>query len=81
MNVNTASKKITILIDSDVYRGLQTRVGKGNIGKFISKVVRTYVSDGDMLAREYKEMSRDKTREKDATVWSENLLNDFCNEK
>lgn len=77
MNVSSASKKITILIDSDVYRGLHRQVGKGNIGKFISKVVRPYVSGGDLLSRSYKEMSEDKAREKNATIWSENLLNDF----
>lgn len=81
MNTKTAPKKITILIDRDVHRELYRRVGKGNIGKFISKVIRPYITDRNKISEAYKEMSLDKNREKDAREWSENLLTDLRNER
>ena len=36
-------KKLTLLIDDDVYEGLHKRVGRGNIGRFISDKVRPHL--------------------------------------
>ncbi len=74
--ITTNSKKITILLDNDVYQGLCECAGKGNIGKFISRVVRPYVFGKKTLADEYKEMAKNEKREKEALLWSENLIKD-----
>jgi len=70
------NKKITILLDNDVYQGLCEYAGKGNIGKFISRVVRPYVFGKKTLSDGYKKMAKDEKREKEAFVWSENLIKD-----
>jgi hypothetical protein len=36
-------KKLTLLIDDDIYDGLHRSVGRGNIGRFISDKVRPYL--------------------------------------
>ena len=36
-------KKLTLLIDDDVYDGLHKWVGRGNIGRFISDKVRPHL--------------------------------------
>ena len=36
-------KKLTLLIDDDVYEGLHRSVGRGNIGRFISDKVRPHL--------------------------------------
>ncbi|RYG08378.1 MAG: hypothetical protein EON92_16710 [Burkholderiales bacterium] len=36
-------RKLTLLLDDDVYDGLQRVAGKGNIGHFVSEKVRPYL--------------------------------------
>jgi hypothetical protein len=36
-------KKLTLLIDNDIYDGLHRAVGRGNIGRFISEKVRPHL--------------------------------------
>ena len=36
-------KKLTLLIDDDVYDGLHRSIGRGNIGRFISDKVRPHL--------------------------------------
>lgn len=36
-------RKLTLLLDDDVYEGLHRTAGKGNIGHFVSEKVRPYL--------------------------------------
>lgn len=69
-------KKLTITVDEDIYSGLYEVVGKGNISRFISKLVEPYV-DQQKRNSAYSEMAKDTQREKEANDWSDNLLQDF----
>ena len=73
-------KKLTISIDEMVYWGLHEVIGKRRISKFIENLVRPYVIDKS-LASAYREMAQDKSREKEALEWSENLIGDLNDEK
>jgi hypothetical protein len=71
-----ATKKLTILVEADVYRALQRRVGRGNIGKFLSDVARPHLDPASSLPAEYAEMANDEAREIEAREWSEALMQD-----
>ena len=80
MNTNTINstyKKVTFLLEKDVYLSLQEKVGKGKMGKFISKTIRPYLVSDDDLKQAYIDMSKDKEREKEARDWGENLIGDL----
>jgi hypothetical protein len=66
-------KKLTITVDEEVYRGLQTVVGPGKISRFIQEVVRPYVIHPDYDA-DYAAMAADLGRENEALEWAENTL-------
>ncbi len=68
-------KKLTITLDSAVYEGLHTIIGRRKISQFIEGLVRPYVLDRDREAG-YQAMAADEAREQDALVWSENLIGD-----
>ena len=75
--INSNYKKITLLLEKDVYLSLQEKIGKGKIGKFISKTIRPYLVSDEDLKKAYIKMSKDKEREKEANIWSENLIGDL----
>ncbi len=75
--INSDYKKVTLLLEKDVYLSLQERVGKGKIGKFINKTIRPYLFSDEDLKKAYIKMSKDKEREKEADIWSENLIGDL----
>ena len=74
--MNTATKKLTILVEADVYRALQKRVGRGNIGRFLSDVARPHLAHDALLRAGYAEMAADYARENEALAWSEGLVAD-----
>ena len=69
------TKKLTINIESKVYRGLQKRVGLGNIGRFLSNLAKPYVTDA--LETGYKAMAGDHNREMEIKEWEGLLIKDF----
>lgn len=73
-------QKLTINIDDEVYQGLQKHIGRGNIGRFLSDLARPYVVK-HQLNQSYKAMAQDKTREKMAEEWCENLSSDVNEEE
>ena len=77
MNTNINFKKITILVDERVYAGIRKKAGRGNVGKFISKIVKPYVLEEDEINNAYMKMSNDCDREKNAQEWSEFLMRDM----
>ena len=74
--MGTATKKLTILIEADVYRALQRRVGRGNIGRFLSDVARPHLASDRVLRDGYAQMAADGAREREARQWSEGTIHD-----
>ena len=70
------SKKLTILVESDMYRTLQRRVGRGNIGRFLIEAARPVLNADTSLRSAYEAMSHDEAREREAQEWSESLVQD-----
>ena len=67
-------KKLTITIDEMVYHNLHVVIGRRKISKFIENLVKPYIKEtGLKLA--YQEMNKDIIREKEATEWTEGLIN------
>jgi len=72
-------KKLTITIGEEVYEGLHRSIGRGQISRFIEKLVRPHVLD-DSLAAAYCEMAKEERREAEALEWSEGLIGDVADE-
>ena len=64
-------RKLTVTVSDDVYQGLQRKVGRGQISRFIEELVRPHVVDTDQLEAAYREMAADEEREREATEWIE----------
>lgn len=75
--MSTTAKKLTVLIEADVYRALQQRIGRGNIGRFLSNVARPHLTSNTILRDGYAQMATDRTRELEAQQWSEGVLPDI----
>ena len=67
-------KKLTIIVDEEVYEGLHRTIGPRKISKFIQELVRPHVV-GPELESVYADMARDKKREKEALDWAEATFN------
>jgi predicted CopG family antitoxin len=72
-------KKLTIIIDSELYDGLYRVAGRRHISKFIEEIVRPYVRCRDLEAA-YKSMSQDESRETEALEWAEATVGDAFDE-
>lgn len=72
-------KKLTITVDTAVYDGLHTVVGRRRISRFVNDLVRPHVVER-ALAAGYAAMAADEARESEAEVWSEVLLVDVSDE-
>jgi hypothetical protein len=69
--MNTATKrKLTIMLDTEVYLALQEKVGGRGIGAFLSALARPYVVT-DALDAGYKAMSLDAAHEAEVKEWVE----------
>jgi hypothetical protein len=68
-------KKMTLTIDDDVYFGLLYKIGKREMGKFISGLARPYALEGGIEAG-YQAMARDEERETEAIEWINALIGD-----
>lgn len=72
-------KKLTITVDEQVYEGLHSEIGQGNISKFIESLVRPHVVKTELEAA-YREMALDEEREAEALEWSEATIGDVADE-
>lgn len=63
-------KKLTLMVDAEIYEGLRKTIGPRKISKFVEELVKPYVIQPNLEAA-YSEMSRDKAREKEAANWAE----------
>jgi len=73
-------KKLTITINEEVYFGLHNVIGQGKISKFIEELVRPHVIKHE-LESAYKEMAKERVREKEALEWSEATLGDITHDE
>jgi predicted CopG family antitoxin len=73
-------KKLTITINEEIYLGLHKVIGPRKISKFVEELVRPHVVKHE-LESAYKEMAKDRVREKEALEWSEFTLEDIAHEK
>ena len=72
-------KKLTITVDQEVYVGLHKVIGPRKISKFVEELVRPHVIKHE-LESAYKEMAKDRVREKEALEWSEATFGDIAHE-
>ncbi|MBI3933289.1 MAG: addiction module antitoxin [Acidobacteria bacterium] len=68
-------KKLTITVSEEVYRGLQRKIGRGRISRFLEDLARPHVVDRKLEAA-YREMSREERREAEALEWAEGTLSE-----
>ncbi len=73
-------RKLTITINEEIYIGLHKVIGPRKISKFVEELVRPHVVKHE-LESAYKEMAKDRVREKEALEWSEVTLGDITREK
>ena len=73
------TKKLTIMIDDEVYEGLYRRVGKRKISRFLENLARPHVVDSDLEAA-YSDMAMDEARESEAAEWIDGLIGDVADE-
>jgi predicted CopG family antitoxin len=74
-----AQRKLTITIADDVYRGLHREIGRGEISRFIERLVRPYVVGEDDLEADYREAARDEAAEREALEWIEAKVDEALN--
>jgi len=73
------SRKLTILVDDEVYEGLHSVIGPRRIGRFLNDLARPHVTRRDLEA-EYAAMAADEKREAEALEWAEGLIGDVADE-
>lgn len=61
-------KKLTIMLDEDVYRGLHKRIGQRRIGTFLSSIARPFVARNE-LEEGYKALASDTAQQQEAEEW------------
>jgi hypothetical protein len=69
-------KKLTIMVDERVYRGLYAVVGRHRISRFIETLVRPFVVSKN-LDLAYRQMAKDERREAQALEWSAATIADI----
>jgi len=69
------SRKLTITLSDAVYDGLQKKVGRHRISRFIEDLARPHVLQD--LDNAYRELASDAEREREALAWSESLIGDL----
>jgi hypothetical protein len=78
--MNTVTKKkLTIMLDTQVYEGIKAKVGGRGIGAYLSQLARPHVISDDIEAG-YKAMAADKEYNKEASDWIEGVLEADNNE-
>ena len=65
-----AKKKITLMLDAEVYEGLQQKVGLRKVGDYLSRLARPYVVEAD-LAASYQALAADTERNQEAYAWEQ----------
>lgn len=74
MNTLISKKKVTLMLDEQVYNALRKKVGGRGIGAYLSQLARPYVVESDVEAG-YKAMATDEIYETEAKEWVEGTQN------
>ncbi len=72
-------KKLTLIVDAEVYDGLHHGVGRRRISRFLNDLARPHVLDQN-LAAGYAAMAADAAREAEAQEWAEAFAEDCADE-
>jgi hypothetical protein len=73
------TRKLTILLDEQVYERLHAVIGPRRIGRFIEGLVRSRLLD-EHLDAAYAAMAGNEAREAEAVEWSEATIGDVSRE-
>jgi hypothetical protein len=73
------TRKLTILLDEQVYERLHAVVGPRRIGRFIEGLVRGRLLE-EHLGEAYAAMAGDEAREAEALEWAEAMIGDVSRE-
>jgi hypothetical protein len=73
------SRKLTIVVDDEVYQGLHAVIGPRRISRFLNDLARPHVTDIDM-DEEYREMAADEQAEAEALEWIEGVISDVADD-
>ena len=71
-------RKLTILIDDEVYERLHAAAGRRRVGRYVEQLVRDRLHDE--LDSAYAAMAREEAREREAFDWAEATLEDVSDE-
>ena len=69
------TKKLTVTVSDEVYKGLHARVGRRKISQFIDDLARRHLVTSQLEA-DYAEAAADERREREAHEWAESGIND-----
>lgn len=72
-------KKLTILVEDEVYDGLRRVIGPRRISRFLNDLARPHVTQVD-LDEEYRVMAADEQREAEAHEWTEGIVGDLADD-
>ena len=61
-------KKVTLMIDADVYHGLREKAGVRGMGDFMSQIIRPHVVLAS-LEQSYRELASDEESNKTSRKW------------
>ena len=75
----TYMRKLTISVSDEVYAGLRSTIAPRKISRFLDSLARPHVVCTDLDAA-YQAMAEDQHRESEASLWSEGLISDTCDE-
>ncbi len=73
------AKKLTIMVEDDVYEGLHRIIGPRRIGRFLNDLARPHVTRVD-LDDAYRAMAADEEREAEAQDWAEGIIGDLADD-
>ena len=73
-------KKLTLMIDEEVYNGLRTVIGPRKISHFVEDLVRPHVVKRELYDG-YRDMAADRVRESEALEWAESTCGDVSHEE
>ncbi len=80
IRIGNIMKKLTITVDDEVYEGLHTHIGRGNISRFPT-IWRVRMLLPMLFEAGYAAMAADKEREQDAIEWAEQGMTDLTHEE
>ena len=72
MQTRTPKKKVTLMIDADVYHSLKSKAGERGMGVYMSTLVRPFVFLPD-IDKGYKALASDTLAKKESKQWLENI--------